>query len=78
MMVNPTVSRVNQSPVKKAVTIPENVPTNRNGIPNVIMMSNSLLYLSSRMIPSVLVSTIRIPIAVNSENSMISIRLLRV
>ena len=75
-MVSPTVSRVNQRPVKNAVTIPENVPTNRNGIPKVITMSSSLLYLSSRIIPNVLVSTIRIPIAVNSENSMISIRLL--
>lgn len=64
---------VNQSPVKNAVIIPENVPISRTGKPNVVITSNTLRHLITRLKPSVRHSTSRKPSAVKNENTIMSI-----
>ena len=70
---NNTVSSVNQSPVKKAVIMPENVPMNSMGKPKVTSISSNFLCLITLLTPSVRVHTSSIPTEEMKDRMIISI-----
>ena len=67
------VFMVNHSPVKKAVIMPENVPMNNAGKPNVTITSSFFRCLITRLTPSVRVHTRRMPSEEKNDKIMISI-----